>query len=751
MAEAKQAATPVINVRAEINDSRHLLVTFEAPAEAVPFTAYRAPVDLCCCVDTSGSMTAEVSVKNEAGITETHGLSQLDLVKHAVHTIAQSLGPEDRLALVEFNSDANVVLPLTAMDDKGRAAALAALDPLKADGMTNLWGGVQASFELLRLSKARPNSAVFLLTDGVPTAEPPRGSLAMLQRYRSEQSAAMTAAAAEDGDHVMSDAQDVDDKDVKGPKPAAPRSYLPALYTFGFGYSLDSKLLDEMAVEGDGAYAFIPDASMVGTVFVNALSAVLTNAVVDVVTVVNAAPGTSLQLTPISDFKRSEQVRLGAVQVGSNRHLRGRIVVTQGDKSKVFDIDVMRPDIVVRFRTLDGRLQTVNVRATQAIGEQIEGQVGGGGGDGGAVADEADGLDESARQGLRVALVEIIRTTTKLMNEETADAESKAQVGLRKCIDMLQSSKLLQVKTDPYVKAILQDLQDQVMQALSRRDWFRKWGRHYLPSLSRAHWLQRCNNFKDPGVQCYAGRSFMAIRDQLDTVFCALPPPKPSAIKRDYDAHHASLSLPPLSLAGSPVLGGAAPAMAPPPPAYSYSMASYHSSHNPCFDGACTVLMADGSSKRIEDLRRGDRLHGDKTPPQVTCVIKTPTPTGGTVRLVQLPGGLRITPYHPVSLRDRGFVFPVELAPSLECADCPAVYSFVLDGGHQMRINGVDCVTWAHGFTDGAAAHPFFGTSAVLRDLERGDPKGFAAGYIILSGRGLQRDAETGLVTSLFH
>ena len=42
--------------------------------------------------------------------------------------------------------------------------------------------------------------------------------------------------------------------------------------TFGFGYNLDSDLLLDLAVAGGGNYAFIPDASFVGTVFVHAVS-----------------------------------------------------------------------------------------------------------------------------------------------------------------------------------------------------------------------------------------------------------------------------------------------------------------------------------------------------------------------------------------------------------------------------------------------------------------------------------------------
>ncbi|CAF4208476.1 unnamed protein product, partial [Rotaria sordida] len=69
-----------------------------------------------------------------------------------------------------------------------------------------------------------------------------------------------------------------------------PDGYLPALAeyktktnftcsinTFGFGYNLDSKLLEDLAQVGNcGSYAFIPDGSFVGTIFVNAISNLLT-------------------------------------------------------------------------------------------------------------------------------------------------------------------------------------------------------------------------------------------------------------------------------------------------------------------------------------------------------------------------------------------------------------------------------------------------------------------------------------------
>jgi hypothetical protein len=51
--------------------------------------------------------------------------------------------------------------------------------------------------------------------------------------------------------------------------------------TFGFGYNLDSQLLEEIAIEGEGSYAFIPDSSFVGTVFVNSLANILTTAAIN--------------------------------------------------------------------------------------------------------------------------------------------------------------------------------------------------------------------------------------------------------------------------------------------------------------------------------------------------------------------------------------------------------------------------------------------------------------------------------------
>ena len=76
-----------------------------------PATEERTPTDIVVCIDISGSMQTEASA---AGV-ESSGLSMLDIVKHAVVTIAEVLKPNDRLGVVAWSSTAKVVTELTSM------------------------------------------------------------------------------------------------------------------------------------------------------------------------------------------------------------------------------------------------------------------------------------------------------------------------------------------------------------------------------------------------------------------------------------------------------------------------------------------------------------------------------------------------------------------------------------------------------------------------------------------------------------
>jgi len=253
----------------------------------------------------------------------------------------------------------------------------------------------------------------------------------------------------------------------------------------------------------------------------------------------------------------------------------------------------------------------------------------------------------------------------------------------------------------------LKDLQGQATEAFSKSDYYKKWGVHYLPSLINAHLLQMCNNFKDPGVQVYGGKLFGKLRDKADDTFVKLPPPKPS-------------------------IHTAAPVK---------SMHTYHSSSNPCFHGNCVAEMVNGQMKKLKDLNKGDRVMSwNSKSVEIECVIKTACANERT-HLVELPGGLLVTPYHPVNIDGEQWQFPCMLG-DVKDRECPAIYSFVLKDEHVMMINGTACVTLGHNFQEDVVRHSYFGSQRVIEDLKK--INGWKSGRINLEPNCLVRDVDSG-------
>lgn len=200
----------------------------------------RQPIVLLAIVDTSGSMGESTDDEKSA---EAYGFSRLDLVKHTVRTMAAVLGDDDMLAIITYSTNAKIVLRPTRMNKEGKARVEAALEYVQPDSQTNIFEGLRHAMEIANTDElAGRNIVGLLLTDGFPNINPPRGILYELQNRIT----------------------------MKNPW---------TLHTFGFGYKLDSKLLADLALWGNGLFGFIPDATMVGTVFINFLASVLSSAV----------------------------------------------------------------------------------------------------------------------------------------------------------------------------------------------------------------------------------------------------------------------------------------------------------------------------------------------------------------------------------------------------------------------------------------------------------------------------------------
>jgi len=618
------------------------------------------PVDVCCVVDVSGSMSIDAVVQDANGKNvEDANLSILDVVKHAVRTIINGLKPTDRLCIVSFCNYITDVLQLTRMDDAGKKKAETAVDGMEAGGTTHLWGGLKAGMDMLRDGATDGRfSACFLLTDGRPNQIPPAGHLRAVQKYRDCYSIPCT------------------------------------INTFGFGYGIDSDLLTMLATEGKGSYMFIPDGGFVGTAFVNALSNLLPT----------FSNRMNILLDPLSDdvllMKTGTDVVFGNLPAKN---------VWKNTSSPTMVVEISS----LRFGQSRDAVIPVRIRAGAAV--SIEKCVG-------IVVKYDTPSDEQGivcfdgelalnDAGVQCQLARLHASDALTVCAATGKCNiDSARKMLKDCVDAIESSSASSQKP---IQELVKDLNKQAAEALCKKEWFDKWGQYYLPSLAMAHSEQICTNFKDPGLQFYGGPLFSTIQDELDTIFLSLPPPAP---KRTYSSKHSS------------------PAR----------MSAYHSRDSACFADSCSVLMGDGSNKKVSDIRRGDEVSaGPGKKAKVVCVVKTVV--NRRRALVKFPGGLVITEYHPVRI-DGVWRFPADLASS-EDIEVSAVCSFVLDREHVCIINGVECVCLGHNFTEGIVSHPYFGSEKVIKDLKM--LRGWEKGMISLLTGAFARDEKTGLAVGV--
>jgi len=201
-------------------------------------------------LDASGSMSTSCDLPGEAT-----GMTRIDLAKYSARVIIESLRPGDRVGLIAFSDSAYELAPIRQINSPyDKQILTGALDRYHASGSTNIYDAVTKSINTLaRVIQPGEPASVFLLTDGEPTINPPdlrnlgvtRSTLDTIMRNIGQNQSALA---------VM--------------------PYI-TINTFGYGYSLLGDLMTGLTHFGDskpGVFGFIPDASMLGTVLINAMS-----------------------------------------------------------------------------------------------------------------------------------------------------------------------------------------------------------------------------------------------------------------------------------------------------------------------------------------------------------------------------------------------------------------------------------------------------------------------------------------------
>ncbi len=174
-------------------------------------------------IDVSGSMEME---------------NRLGLVKRALTLLVEQLRPGDKVAIVVYGSRARIVLPHTGIE--GREEILAAIHSLAPEGVTNAEEGLRLGYSLAsRNARVNGINRIILCSDGVANVGE-TGADGILRVIRSHVEEGIT------------------------------------LTTLGFGMgNFNDVLMEQLANNGDGSYAYIDTFNEAKRVFVENLTGTL--------------------------------------------------------------------------------------------------------------------------------------------------------------------------------------------------------------------------------------------------------------------------------------------------------------------------------------------------------------------------------------------------------------------------------------------------------------------------------------------
>jgi Ca-activated chloride channel homolog len=183
----------------------------------------RKPASLTFVIDTSGSMSME---------------NRLMMVKQSLQLLVDRLRPTDTVAIVQYGSEARVVLNPTSGEDRTRI--LDAIYSLETSGATNAEGGLRLGYQLANQAY-RPNATnrVILCSDGVANVGA-TGPDQILESIRGYAASGIT------------------------------------LTTVGFGMgNFNDVLMERLADGGNGNYAYVDNMDEARRLFVDNLTSTL--------------------------------------------------------------------------------------------------------------------------------------------------------------------------------------------------------------------------------------------------------------------------------------------------------------------------------------------------------------------------------------------------------------------------------------------------------------------------------------------
>jgi Mg-chelatase subunit ChlD len=617
--------------------------------------------DIVLVIDRSGSMHSQVEAKDVNGQNLENGLSIQDIVNHSAKTIVQTLDTQSRICIIKFDNVIDVVTPLMCATDANKVQIMASINTIKPGGQTNIWGALEKALQILesRDDKSR-NSAILMLTDGIPNVSPAHGEVETLKRLRKT------------------------------------KNFTSPIYTFGFGYNLQSSLLYDLAKYSNGGNAHIPDGNMIATVFCNFIATILCSVVMN------------LQLHVIP--KENNSATFGNLLVGDYAYSYDPInqeyiydigtVQFQQERNIVLNVeDKMDFDYYYTY-TIGNEAHTSTTTCVNA-------------------ATIAQCVHNPALNShiLRSTSVEYIR---KMINSTRIGNILSTQACYEELVKLLEANKC--ASSAEFVNGLLKNIKGdfanvgQVKLAIDQK-YFKRWGEFYLDQLSRSLNQQIKPNFKDEGCM-FGGAIFEELVDKSSDIFNNLEPPKPSLVVHNPTSGNVFYRS--LGSVSAPI-----------------SMSAYNDPRGGCVDAYCTITMFNGTSKLLKDVQKFDIIksidnNNKIVGAKVLCVVETMITSG--FREYTCVNGVLITPWHPIKYglygKKEDWIFPGEYFSTYSLPSTSMI-TLVLENHHIMFINGLKCITLGHNFTHHPKlSHPYYGTAKVIENLMTNFPEDYANGRI---------------------
>jgi Ca-activated chloride channel family protein len=219
---------------------QHLLARVAIKGKEIDNQA-RPASNLVFLIDVSGSMQSP---------------DKLPMLKQSMRTLLDSLDERDHVGIVVYAGTEGVVLEPTRLDDRGKSAAIAALEKLEAGGSTNGGAGLMRAYQMAMAHKAAGSvNRVILATDGdFNVGTTGQGQLVDLVKERAAEGVSLS---------------------VVG---------------FGTG-NLNDAMLEAITNDGNGNYFYIDDNGEAERIFVKKLTGTLVTIAKDVKIQVEFNPG----------------------------------------------------------------------------------------------------------------------------------------------------------------------------------------------------------------------------------------------------------------------------------------------------------------------------------------------------------------------------------------------------------------------------------------------------------------------------